>query len=111
MGKNKNFGTTLAPTLQILLGRWRENRPTFLRKNMFYHPVSVHHRGWVGLAVHTKNNGSICITFATMVGKGLIGDEQYEYQKELAKKFKDFQIQLQPMVTTHRKMSRGKKAR
>ena len=25
--------------------------PIFLRKNMFYHPVSVHHRGWVGLAV------------------------------------------------------------
>ena len=41
----------------------------------------------------------------------LIGDEQYEYQRELAKKFKDFQIQLQPMVTTHKKMSHGKKAR
>ena len=51
MGKNTNFGTTLAPTLWILLGRRRENRPTCLRKNMFYHPVSVHHRGWVGLAV------------------------------------------------------------
>ena len=25
----------------------------------------------------------------------LIGDEQYEYQKELSKKFNDFQIQLQ----------------
>ena len=50
--KNKNFGATLAPTLRILLGRRRENRPTFAKKtNMFYHPVSVHHRGWVGLAV------------------------------------------------------------
>ena len=41
----------LVPTLQILLGRWRENRPTFLRKNMFYPPVSVHHRGWVSFAL------------------------------------------------------------
>ena len=41
----------------------------------------------------------------------LIGDEQYEYQKELSKKFNDFRIQLQPMVTTHKKMSHGKKAR
>ena len=51
MGKNKNFGATLAPTLRILLGRRRKNRPTFLQKNMFYPPVSVHHRGWVGFAL------------------------------------------------------------
>ena len=41
----------------------------------------------------------------------LIGDEQYDYQRELMKKFKDFQNQLQPMVTTHRKVSHGKKVR
>ena len=35
VGKNINFGATL----RILLGRRCENRPTFLRKNMFY-PLS-----------------------------------------------------------------------
>ena len=39
-------------TLRILLGRRHENRRTFFaEKYMFYHPVSVHHCGWVGLAV------------------------------------------------------------
>ena len=43
--------------------------------------------------------------------EALIGEEQYDYQRELTKKFKDFQNQLQPMVSTHRKVSHGKKAR
>jgi hypothetical protein len=34
--------------------------------------------------------------------EALIGEEQYDYQRELNRKFKDFQTQLQPMVATHR---------
>ncbi|XP_003391040.2 PREDICTED: dedicator of cytokinesis protein 7-like, partial [Amphimedon queenslandica] len=41
----------------------------------------------------------------------LIGEEQYDYQRELVKNFKNFQSQLQPMVSTQKKMSHSKKAR
>lgn len=41
----------------------------------------------------------------------MLGEERYDYQKELTRKFRDFQQQLQPMVTIHRKLTHGKKAR
>ena len=41
----------------------------------------------------------------------LIGEEMYDYQKELEHNFKQFQRQLQPMVSTHRKASHRGKAR
>ena len=35
----------------------------------------------------------------------------YDYQKELEQNFRQFQKQLQPMVTTHRKVTHRGKAR
>ena len=50
-GKNKKVDAILVLISRILVGRQRENRPTFCEKNMLYHPVSVHHHGWVGFAI------------------------------------------------------------
>ena len=47
MGKNKNFGANFTD----FVGEAARKQTHFLRKNMFYHPVSVHHCGWFGLAV------------------------------------------------------------
>ena len=74
MGKNKNFGATLVPTLRILLGGGVKTDPLFAKKHVLSPCLGT--SPWVGrfsCKVHTKNNGSIilCITFATMVGKGL----------------------------------------
>ena len=41
----------------------------------------------------------------------LIGEEMYDYQKELEHDFKQLQRQFQPMVGTHRKASHHRKAR
>ena len=58
---------------------------------------------------------SSCLHFrcheALVKNSALIGEEQYEYQKELERKFKDFQHQLAPMVSIQKKTSHGKKAR
>ena len=45
--KNKNFGADFTD----FVGEAVRKQTHFLQKNMFYHPVSVYHRGWIGLAV------------------------------------------------------------
>ena len=72
MGKNKNFGADLTD----FVGEAARKQTHFFAKKHVLSPC-LGTSPWVGrfgCRVHTKNNGSICITFATMVGKGLINE-------------------------------------
>ena len=50
-GKNLKIRRHFGVDFTDFVGEAVQKQTHFLRKNMFYHPVSVHHLGWVGLAV------------------------------------------------------------
>ena len=69
MGKNNNFGADFTD----FVGEVVQKQTHFFAKKHVLSPClgTSPWVGWFGCRVHAKNNGSICITLATMVGKGL----------------------------------------